>query len=142
MKAFSKFGPIARFALCSGTVAALALTICARQMPAQATSRSMSADPALVQRGARMFQNKGCFVCHTIGKKGTHTAEGPDLAGVTDRRTHEWLTAWLKDPFAMYGSDPIADAMLKQFHNVKMPNMRLNDSDAQALIAYLGTAHQ
>ena len=104
----------------------------------------MSADPALVQRGAKLFQGKGCFVCHTIGRGGSFgnsNAEGPDLAGVTDRRTHEWLKAWLKDPYAMYGSDPIADAMLKQFHNVKMPNMHLNESDAEALIAYLGT-HQ
>lgn len=142
MNAFSKVGPIARFALSSCAVAALALTICARQSPAQAKSRSMSGDPALVSRGAKLFQNKGCFACHTIGRTGAHTAEGPDLAGVTDRRTHEWLMAWLKDPFAMYGSDPIADAMLKQFHNVRMPNMHLNESDSQALIAYLGTAHQ
>jgi nitrite reductase (NO-forming) len=142
MKAFSKFAPIGRLALCSWTVAALAITVCARPSHAQATSRGMSADPALAQRGAKMFQQKGCFVCHTIGRSGAHTAEGPDLAGVTDRRTHEWLKAWLKDPYAMYGSDPIADAMLKQYHNVRMPNMHLNDSDAEALIAYLATAHQ
>jgi mono/diheme cytochrome c family protein len=123
-------------------VSALALTICARQSPAQARSRrgETHADPAVVARGAKMFKDKGCAVCHTIGKSG-NTAEGPDLAGVTDRRTHEWLVAWLKDPNAMFGNDPVADALYKQYHNVKMPNMHLGASDIEVLLAYLGEHH-
>jgi mono/diheme cytochrome c family protein len=143
MKAFSKVGPITRFVLCGCVVWALALTICVRQSLAQAKSRRAEthADPALVKRGAQLFQYKACWVCHTIGRSGEHTAEGPDLGGVTDRRTHEWLVAWLKDPNAMFGNDPVADAMLKQYHNVKMPNMKLNDSDITAIIAYLSEHH-
>ena len=84
-----------------------------------------------------MFVNKGCNVCHTLGRTEQRTAEGPDLAGVTERRTNDWLTSWLKNPDAMFGSDPIADAMLEQYHNVKMPNMHLHDTEISALIAYL-----
>jgi mono/diheme cytochrome c family protein len=137
MKAFSKFGPISRFALSGCVVGALALTIGVRQSRAQANS----VDPGLAAQGAKMFQNKGCAVCHTIGRSGSHTAEGPDLAGVTDRRTHEWLVAWLKDPNAMFGSDPVADAMFKQFRNVKMPNMHLREQEIEALIAYMSQHH-
>lgn len=136
MKASSKFGPISRFALSGCAVVALALSLGVRQSSAQATNRG-SVDPALARRGADVFKNKACWVCHTIGKKGSKTAEGPDLAGVTDRRTHEWLVAWLRDPTAMYGADPVADAMLEQYHNVRMPNMKLSESDGAALIAYL-----
>jgi len=137
MTVLSKFGPIARLALSGCVVGALMLTICARHSDAQANS----VDPALASQGAKVFQNRGCWVCHTIGRSESHTAEGPDLAGVTDRRTHEWLVAWLKDPNAMFGSDPVADAMYKQFHNVKMPNMHLREQEIEALIAYMGQHH-
>ena len=138
MKASSMFGPISRLALSGCAVLALALSLGVRQSSAQATSRA-SVDPAMARRGKVMFTQKGCVFCHTAGRKGSHTAEGPDLGGVTERRTHEWLMAWLKDPYAMYGSDPIADAMVEQYHNVKMPNMKLSESDSQALLAYLAT---
>jgi cytochrome c2 len=112
-------------------VGALALTVGARLGSAQ----------ELAMRGSKVFTNKGCNVCHTIGRSG-NTAEGPDLAGVTDRRTREWLTSWLKDPNAMFGSDAAADAMFEQYHHVKMPNMHLSEGDIAALIAYLGQHHQ
>jgi len=141
MRALSKFGPISRFALSGCVVGVLALSICARQSPAQAKSRRDAVDPALAKQGGKLFQNRGCFVCHTIGKTG-NTAEGPDLAGVTDRRSHEWLVAWLKDPNAMFGSDAAADAMYEQYHHVKMPNMKLGASEITALVAYLSQFHQ
>ena len=81
-------------------------------------------------------------MCHTVGRKEARTAEGPDLAGVTDRRTHEWLVSWLKDPNAMFGSDAAADAMLEQYYNVKMPNMHLHETEIAALIAYLSQYRQ
>lgn len=60
-------------------------------------------DPDAV-KGQLEFQSK-CLACHSIGggKK-----LGPDLAGVTKRRTERWLTAWLKAPDRMLQSD--ADA--------------------------------
>jgi len=134
MKAFSTLKPISRFVLC-GSVVVLAMTIGAGQSSAQAQSR---VDPALAQQGRKVFVNQGCNFCHTIGTGKERTAEGPDLAGVTDRRTREWLVQWLKDPNAMFGADPIADAMLVQFKYVKMPNPRLGPAQIDALIAYLG----
>lgn len=135
MNAFSMIKPISKLALCGSVVAALALSIGARQTSAQANSRVV--DPAQAKQGGKLFVNRGCNACHTIGRKESKTAEGPDLAGVVDRRTHEWLVSWLKDPNAMFGSDPVADAMLEQYHYVKMPNMKLHDMEIAALIAYL-----
>jgi cbb3-type cytochrome oxidase cytochrome c subunit len=65
---------------------------------------------------------------------------GPDLAGVTERRSHDWLKRWLKDPTAMFGNDSTADAMVVESKNVKMPNMKLGESDIEALINYLADA--
>ena len=135
LKPTSMFKPISRLVLCGGAVAMFALTLGARQSLAQANSR---VDPAQAEQGRKVFVNRGCNFCHTIGRKEERTAEGPDLAGVTDRRTKEWLTRWLKDPMAMFGSDDIADAMLVQYKYVKMPNLRLSPGEIESLIAYMG----
>jgi len=121
---------ISKLGLCSLIVGALALS-------ASLAQAQMNVDPALAKRGKSLFANKGCTACHTIGKTGKNTAAGPDLAGVTERRSHDWLKRWLKNPTEMIGSDSIADAMVADAKNVKMPNMKLSDSEIDALMNYL-----
>lgn len=36
--------------------------------------------------------NTTCFACHTIGGD---RLVGPDLAGIQDKRTHEWLVKFI-----------------------------------------------
>jgi cytochrome c len=141
MKTFIKVNPISRMALCGCVIAVLALSIGARQSLAQANART-TVDPALAERGRRLFINRGCNACHTIGRTEERTAEGPDLAGVTDRRTNEWLKAFIKNPEAMFGADPIADQLLEQYKYVRMPVMGLHDNEIDALIAYLSQIPQ
>ncbi|MEW6143960.1 MAG: cytochrome c [Thermodesulfobacteriota bacterium] len=89
-------------------------------------------DQAEAEAGKKLFQERGCAACHTIGK-GKLT--GPDLAGVTERRDEEWLKKWLKSPETMLMSDPVAKEMLQQYM-VPMPNQGLSDQDIDALIDY------
>jgi len=141
---------VSMLALRGCVVGALALGGCAkhsepapaqprRAAPPSGTRSAMRVDPKLAKRGATLFSNKGCNACHTIGKNGKMA--GPDLAGVTDRRSRDWLKRWLKDPTAMFGSDSIADAMVVEAKNVKMPNMKLSDSEIEALINYFAQNH-
>ena len=123
---------ISKLALCSFIVGALALS-------GSVAQAQMNVDATLAKRGKSLFASKGCNACHTIGKAGKSTAAGPDLAGVTQRRSHDWLKRWLKDPTAMIGSDSIADAMVVAAKNVKMPNMKLSDSDIDALMNYFAS---
>jgi cytochrome c2 len=88
--------------------------------------------------GKTLFGRRGCGGCHAIGKKGRMA--GPDLAGVTQRRSNEWLKAWLKSPDTMVSSDSIAKAMYLQYNKTKMPNLKLSDDEITALIAYLDKA--
>jgi mono/diheme cytochrome c family protein len=91
-------------------------------------------DPALAKKGRSMFASKGCNGCHSVG--GGKRA-GPDLAGVSERRDAEWLKKFLKDPPMMLTTDSIAMAMLTEYKNVKMPNMKLSDADIDALLHYI-----
>lgn len=86
----------------------------------------------LHEKGEKIFQEKACMSCHTIGGG---KLVGPDLKGVTERRKEDWLRKWLKNPDAMLQTDPIAKEMLKQYL-VPMPNQGLTDADIDALIAH------
>ena len=78
------------------------------------------------------FESK-CFACHSVGggKK-----LGPDIAGVTKRRTDAWLTQWLKSPDKMLQTDADAKAMLKEYNNIAMPNQGLSDTEIAQYLAY------
>ena len=62
---------------------------------------------------------------------------GPDLAGVMERRDHDWLRKWLKETDTMLLSDPQAVAMVKDWKGVRMPNMNLSDAQIDALFHYM-----
>jgi protein SCO1/2 len=101
--------------------------------PPAAAQGSMTVDKDLAKRGKTLFANRGCNACHTFGKK----LAGPDLVGATQRRDPDWLRRWLKSPDEMLQSDSIAQAMLAEYQNVKMPNLKLSDADVDALINYI-----
>lgn len=101
--------------------------------PAAAAQSSITVDAALAKQGKTLFTNRGCNACHAFGKK----LAGPDLVGTTDRRSQEWLRRWLKTTDEMLQSDSIAQAMLVEFQNVKMPNLRLSDAEVDALLHYI-----
>jgi cytochrome c551/c552 len=91
-------------------------------------------DEALAKQGKSLFTQRACTGCHTIGKG---KMAGPDLAFVHERRSLDWLKSWLKDPPAMMETDETAKALLKEYNNMKMPNMKLTDAEALALIHHM-----
>jgi mono/diheme cytochrome c family protein len=95
---------------------------------------TLQVDAAVAKRGQSLFQNRGCIGCHSIGKG---KRAGPDLAGVTQHRDLAWLRRWLKDPNPMFETDSIAKALLAQYNNTRMPNLRLKDDEIEALLQYI-----
>ena len=85
--------------------------------------------------GQKVFETK-CFSCHNIGggKK-----QGPDLKGVTDRRTKEWIAEFTKSPTAMSKKDPDAAALFKEFSPEVMPDQTLTGEEIDALINLIKT---
>ncbi len=75
-----------------------------------------------------------CAACHSIGHG---DRIGPDLDGVTRVRNRAWLTRFIQTPEKMLAEkDPIATALFTQYE-VNMPNLRLGDAEAGAVIDYL-----
>ncbi len=93
-------------------------------------------DEALARRGATVYLSKACYTCHGLGAGLRRAA--PDLLGITDRRDHTWLRAWLLNTDSMISSaDPQVKAMLEEYKGVKMPQIALNDADVTALFHYM-----
>lgn len=103
----------------------VALMLSANQANAQ--------NDAAMKRGKLLWTNRGCGSCHGIGKK----QAGPDLAGVEQRRSREWLNRWLKETNVMLASDSTAMGLLAEWKGIKMPQQTLTDQDIEALLAYL-----
>ena len=95
-------------------------------LPASATPT----EPEAAQ-GKLNFESK-CLACHSVGQG---KKLGPDMVGVTKRRTEDWLTRWLKAPEKMLESDPDAKAMLKEY-NLPMPNQNLSDVEIRQFLRY------
>lgn len=113
---------------------ALAVVAAIAIAPAAAAAQGgITVDQALAKRGKTLFTNRGCNACHAFGKK----LAGPDLVGATQRRDQEWLRRWLKNTDEMLQSDSTAQAMLVEFKNVKMPNLKLSDDEVEALLHYM-----
>ncbi len=89
------------------------------------------ADPEAVA-GKLAFESK-CLACHSVGQG---KKLGPDIAGATRRRSDEWLTKWLKSPEKMLQTDADAQAMLKEYNNLPMPNQSLSDAEIRQYLKY------
>jgi len=100
-------------------------------------SYASAGEVADFSRGQYLFKTR-CTSCHTIGGG---DQIGPDLHNVTTVRDRAWLHRWIKEPDVVLAEkDPLATALVAKFNNLPMPNLALNDVDADALIDFLDAA--
>ena len=94
------------------------------------------APKARAELGEEIFQSK-CSACHSIGGG---RRVGPDLAGVMERRTKDWLQSFITSPKAMIdGGDATAKTLFDEF-GIMMPDNPLSSEELTAVIAYVETS--
>ena len=124
--------------LCGSLVAGLLVlggdVLGAQDSTAAAGSNCLQPDAAAAKRGSTLWSSRGCAGCHSIGQG---KRSGPDLAGVTERRDLAWLRRWLKNPTVMFETDSLAKALLAQYNNTRMPNLRLKDDEVESLLHHV-----
>jgi mono/diheme cytochrome c family protein len=90
------------------------------------------ADKELAKAGEQLFKDKGCSACHAFGTK----MSGPDLAGVSMRRTAQWMENQILHPEVMVKEDPISRELMGTYA-LQMPNQGLTPEQARSVIEYL-----
>lgn len=89
---------------------------------------------SLAETGKSVFEKK-CISCHAVNQK----VIGPALAGVTQRRSTEWIKKMITHPEQMLQEDETARALLKEYNNIPMTNQQVTEEEANALIEFLKT---
>ena len=79
---------------------------------------------SLAAQGKRVFNDQGCYGCHTMGKSGTPIA--PDLSTIGSKHSEAYLRTWLRDP-------------KQQKPSAHMPKLELTEDEVRALAAYLAS---
>ncbi|EMR03383.1 c-type cytochrome [Cesiribacter andamanensis] len=88
-------------------------------------------DPQLAEQGKNLYEGK-CSACHRLD--GTKVV-GPGLAGITDRRSPEWIMNMIINPEEMTKKDPTAKKLLAE-HLTQMTNQNVTEQDARAMLEY------
>ncbi|MCC6252730.1 MAG: respiratory nitrate reductase subunit gamma [Bacteroidia bacterium] len=82
-----------------------------------------------------------CAACHTLTDK---RLVGPGFAGVTERRSEDWLISWIKDSQAMVkAGDKDAVAIFEEYNKTPMPGYasQLSDDEIKDLLKFLAEDH-
>ena len=84
--------------------------------------------------GEQIFQTT-CFACHTIGGG---RLVGPDLAGVHDKRSQEWLERFVASSQSMVkDGDAEAVALFEEFNRVPMPDSFISEEQIRQVLSYI-----
>lgn len=95
---------------------------------------SMVATNAAGQDGETLF-NQNCAACHKLGAK----LIGPDLIGVSERRSEDWLMQFIKSSQQMIkAGDADAVAVFEEYNQLVMTDQaHLGDDKIKAIITYI-----
>lgn len=104
----------------------------AAQPAAMMEAPSGPIDQALADQGEQLFTSRGCVGCHQLDTR----MIGPALAGVTARRSYEWIRAMVLKPDSMVANDPDAKALYQEY-GTPMVNMGATAEDVHAIYEYL-----
>jgi cytochrome c5 len=102
--------------------------------PISSYSFSNEINTELSAQGKSVYDSK-CTACHMANQR----MIGPDLSGVYDRRSPEWVLNLLLNTNEMLKEDPISIALLKEYNNAIMNNQNLSEQEAKAVAEYLRT---
>ena len=103
---------------------------------ARATQASTGPSTTQLQtdQGQQNFQTL-CSVCHTVGGG---PLVGPDLQGVSERRSEGWIIRFVQHSQELVkAGDPDAVALFQEFNGIPMPDQPLSDEEIRGIVRYI-----
>lgn len=86
----------------------------------------------MVTRGQAIYDMK-CSSCHKLD---ANRVVGPGWAGVTERRTPEWIMNFITNVDIMLDQDPEAQKMLEECLT-RMPNQNISVGDSRDILEFM-----
>ncbi len=85
------------------------------------------------EEGKKLFQ-QNCSACHKLGTK----LVGPDLVGVSERRSMDWIIRFVQNSQELIQSgDPDAVKIFEEFNKMVMPPQGLSEEQIKSIVAYI-----
>lgn len=76
-----------------------------------------------------------CAGCHSIGGG---RLVGPDLKGITEKRSRDWLIKFIVSPQSVIDSgDKVANDLLAEYNGMVMPALGLSESEASQILDFI-----
>ncbi|AHM63437.1 quinol:cytochrome c oxidoreductase pentaheme cytochrome subunit [Flammeovirgaceae bacterium 311] len=101
--------------------------------PAYDEQKAIAAGLQPSPAGKQLFNNN-CRQCHAIEA----IVVGPALGNVTNRRSTEWIHAFVRNSSQMIKSgDPVAKELYEQFNKTQMPGFKFSDEELTALLDHI-----
>ena len=95
---------------------------------------SNSASGQGMEKAQAAFGGK-CYSCHNVGGG---DKQGPDLKGVTERRSKEWLHEFIKSPAGLNSKgDTAAKELFQKFAPTVMPDQTLTPEEVDEILALI-----
>jgi mono/diheme cytochrome c family protein len=104
-------------------------TLCVTMIAAAFPASTVRAQDAKVAKGAQVYADQKCAICHSIGDKGNK--KGP-LDGVGAKYSADDLREWIVDAKGM-------TVKTKAPRKPEMKNYALPKEDVDALVAYMAS---
>lgn len=93
------------------------------------------ADKIQAQDAGEQAYNTTCFACHTIGGG---RLIGPDLEGIHEKRSQEWLEQFVKSSQTLINSgDADAVAIYEEYNRLLMPDSVLSDQQIRDVLSFI-----
>lgn len=111
------------------------LSICSTSCRQRSDYADIPGDSATVTKGREAFA-QNCSACHNFRQDGI----GPNLAGVTQEVSADWLKTFIKNPMAVVDAgDERGQKLLARYKTVMPAFPELDDEALTAIVAYLRT---
>jgi mono/diheme cytochrome c family protein len=83
--------------------------------------------------GKQLFNNN-CKQCHAVDA----VVVGPALGNVTNRRSTEWLHAFIKNSSkVIQGGDPVAKELFEKYNRTQMPSFNFSEDEINAILSHI-----
>lgn len=100
--------------------------------PVQHVTLNSPLEQERIDRGLAIYEMK-CQACHRLDDK---RVVGPGWAGVTERRTPEWIINMITNVDVMLDQDPEAQKLL-ELCLTRMPNQNVSVGDARDVLEFM-----